>query len=195
MPFTQSSQGTLATREATSEEQTFITDILKLYQLEPSEQSYRHYADSAVFHDPVSIAKGKDSVMSQFNGMPKIFARSDTKGTPLTQSYSETFIANTFPEVAVLASSTPSQLQLNLTQHYVFKSPIPFKKEGAEKTVNSKLTFKLNGQGLIEEHIEEWDHETNKTAEDGFMGKLQEQRKKVDAKMVDTFVSSDPKKA
>lgn len=90
MSFTQSSQGTLATREATSEEQTFITDILKLYQCEPSEQSYRHYADSAVFHDPVSIAKGKDSVMSQFNGMPKIFARSDTKGTPLTTWYSET---------------------------------------------------------------------------------------------------------
>ena len=64
-----------------------------------------------------------------------------------------------------------------------------------EKTVNSKLTFKLNGQGLIEEHIEEWDHQDNNTADDGIMGKLQEQRKKVDAKMVDTFVSSDPKKA
>ena len=195
MSLTQSSQGTLATREATSEEQTFITDILKLYQLEPSEQAYRHYADSAVFHDPVSIAKGKDSVKSQFNGMPKIFARSDTKGISLITSCSDMLIANTFSEVAVLASSTPSQLQLNLTQHYVFKSPIPFKKEGAEKTVNSKLTFKLNSQGLIEEHIEEWDHETNKTADDGFMGKLQEQRKKMDAKMVDTFVSSDPKKA
>lgn len=81
MSFTQSSQGTLATREASPEEQKFITDILKLYQLEPSEQSYSHYADTAVFHDPVSIAKGKESVMSQFNGMPKIFARSDTKGT------------------------------------------------------------------------------------------------------------------
>ena len=80
MSFTQSSQGTLPTREATAEEQQFITDILKLYQLEPSEQSYRHYADSAVFHDPVSIAKGKETLMAQFNGMPKIFARSDTKG-------------------------------------------------------------------------------------------------------------------
>lgn len=98
-------------------------------------------------------------------------------------------------EIAVLASSTPSQLELNLTQHYVFKSPIPFKKEGTEKTVNSKLTFKLNSQGLIEEHIEEWDHEGNKTADDGFMGKLQEQRKKFDAKLVEKTVSSDPSKA
>jgi hypothetical protein len=195
MSFTQSSQGTLATREATSEEQTFITDILKLYQLEPSEKSYRHYADSAVFHDPVSIAKGKESLMAQFNGMPKIFARSDTKGISSAALLWGRSLLTTFPEVAVLASSTPSQLQLNLTQHYVFKSPIPFKKEGFEKTMNSKLTFKLNGQGLIEEHIEEWDHEENKTADDGFMGKLQEQRKKIDAAMVDTFISSDPKKA
>ncbi|KAG9647193.1 hypothetical protein KCU64_g10250, partial [Aureobasidium melanogenum] len=177
MSFTQSSQGTHATREATSEEQKLINDVLKLYQLDPNEQSYTHYAESAVFHDPVSIAKGKQSIMSQFNGMSKIFARSDTQ------------------EVAILASSTPSELHLNLTQHYVFKSPIPFKKEGAEKTVNSKLTFKLNGQGLIEEHIEEWDHETNKTADDGFMGKLQEQRKKIDAKLVESTISSDPSKA
>lgn len=80
MSFTQSSQGTHATREATPEEQKFITDILKLYQLDPNEQSYSYYAETAVFHDPVSIAKGKESIMSQFNGMPKIFARSDTKG-------------------------------------------------------------------------------------------------------------------
>ncbi|KAI5270207.1 hypothetical protein E4T47_06391 [Aureobasidium subglaciale] len=177
MSFTQSSQGTLPTREATPEEQKFITDILKLYSCEPNEQSYTHYAETATFHDPVSIAKGKESIMSQFNGMPKVFARSETK------------------EVAVLASSAPSQLELNLTQHYVFKSPIPFKKEGTEKTVNSKLTFKLNSQGLIEEHIEEWDHQGNKTADDGFMGKLQEQRKKIDAKLVEKTVSSDPSKA
>jgi hypothetical protein len=94
MSFTQSSQGTLATREASSEEQTFITDILKLYQLEPSEKSYRHYADNAVFHDPVSIAKGKESVMSQFNGMPKIFARSDTKGMSPTSSSQGIFVTN-----------------------------------------------------------------------------------------------------
>ncbi|KAK5113944.1 hypothetical protein LTR62_003067 [Meristemomyces frigidus] len=177
MSTTESSQGTHATREATPQEQQFITDILKLYQCEPNEQSYSHYAETATFHDPVSIAKGKESIMSQFNGMPKIFARSETK------------------EIAVLASSTPSELMLNLTQHYVFKSPIPLKKEGSEKTVNSKLTFKLNQQGLIEEHVEEWDHEGNKTGEDGFMGKLQEGRKKVDAKLVESTVSSDPAKA
>ena len=97
-------------------------------------------------------------------------------------------------EVAVLESSTPTQLEINLTQHYVFKSPIPFKKEGTEKTVNSKVTFKLNQQGLIEEHIEEWDHQGNKTADDGFMGKLQEQRKKIDASLVEKTVPTNPDK-
>ena len=101
---------------------------------------------------------------------------------------------DSFAEVAVLESSTPSQLEINLTQHYVFKSPIPFKKEGTEKTVNSKVTFKLNQQGLIEEHIEEWDHQGNKTADDGFMGKLQEQRKKIDASLVEKTVPTNPDK-
>lgn len=106
----------------------------------------------------------------------KRFARSETK------------------ECSVLESSTPQSLQLNVTQHYVFKSPIPFKKEGAEKTLNSKLTLNMNAQGLIEEHIEEWEHEPNKDADDGFMGKIQEYRKKMDAKMVESGVSSDPNK-
>src|SRR3954451_5916104 len=69
----------------------------------------------------------------------------------------------------MLDSSTPQVMQLNLTQKYVFKSPIPFKEKGAEKTVNSKLTFRFNGQGLIEEHLEKWDHESNQTSSGGFL--------------------------
>lgn len=55
----------------------------------------------------------------------------------------------------MLASSTPSRIEINLTQKYVFKSPIPFKEKGTEKPVNSKVTFHLNGAGLIEKHDEE----------------------------------------
>ena len=58
--------------------------------------------------------------------------------------------------------------------------------------MNSLLTFKLNSAGLITEHHEEWDHQDNKTSEDGFMGKLQEGRKKFDAKVVEKTVSSNP---
>ena len=59
--------------------------------------------------------------------------------------------------------------------------------------MNSLLTFKMNSEGLISEHHEEWDHEPNKTSEDGFLGKLMEGRKKFDAKVVEKTVSSNPK--
>jgi len=52
----------------------------------------------------------------------------------------------------------------------------------------------MNERGLIEEHLEEWDHEGNKTEQDGFMGKVQQARKKMDAKLVEAIVSSDPSK-
>ncbi|KAF6218995.1 hypothetical protein HO133_005539 [Letharia lupina] len=173
---TTSSQGSHPTRTPSASEQKLIDDVLKLYQLQPSEQAYSHYSEDAVFHDPVSIAKGLDSIKSQFNGMPKLFAESITE------------------KCDMLASSTSSRIELNLTQKYVFKSPIPFKEKGTEKPVNSKLTFHLNGAGLIEKHDEEWDHETNKQGDEGFMGKVQAFRKKTDAKLVEKTVPSDPSK-
>ncbi|KAI4183251.1 MAG: hypothetical protein L6R41_005493 [Letrouitia leprolyta] len=179
---TESSAGTYATRTPSPSEQTLITDILQLYQLNPSEQAYRHYSPEAIFHDPVSIAKGLDSIKSQFNGMPKIFAESTTEKCDL--------LAND-------SSSPPNSIALNLTQRYVFKSPIPFKSKGAEKTVNSKVTFTLDGKGRISRHDEEWDHAGNKSGggEDGWWGKIMEARKKADAKIVESTVSSDPAKA
>jgi len=77
---TPSEVGNLPTRKATPQEQELIDDILTLYQLKPNNKAYSHYAETAVFHDPVSIAKGLDSVKSQFNGMPVIFAESNTQG-------------------------------------------------------------------------------------------------------------------
>ena len=154
-----------------------IDDILSLYQLKPTEAAYRHYTPNAVFHDPISIAQGLDSIRSQFNAMPKGFAESITQKCDL------------------LADSPPNAPAWNLTQRYVLKSAIPFKSKGTEKTVNSKVTFRLNEEGLIERHDEEWDHETNKTAgEDGWLGKMQEVRKKMDAKVVEKMVPSDPSK-
>lgn len=65
---TQTSKGPQASRPAKPEEQRIIDDVLKLYQCKPSEQAYSHYAETAVFHDPVSIARGLESIKSQFNG-------------------------------------------------------------------------------------------------------------------------------
>lgn len=173
---TTSSAGTHATREPTTNEKRIIDDVLLLYQLKPSEEAYSHYTPEAVFHDPVSIAEGIESIRSQFNGMPKVFAESTTEKCDL------------------LADSPPNALALNLTQHYVFKSAIPMKSKGAEKTVNSKVTLHLNQDGLISKHDEEWDHKENMDGDDGFMGKVMAARKKVDAKLVEKAVPSDPSK-
>jgi hypothetical protein len=69
----------LATRQPKPEEKEIIDEVLDLYQLKPSQKAYSHYSETAVFHDPVSIAKGKKSIQSQFNGMPKVFSESVTK--------------------------------------------------------------------------------------------------------------------
>ena len=81
---TESGAGTHTTRQPNAQEKQIIDDILCLYQLKPSHQAYSHYAENAVFHDPVSIARGLDSIKSQFNGMPKLFAESTTESKPCT---------------------------------------------------------------------------------------------------------------
>ena len=174
---TESSVGVHATRQPNQKEKEIIDDILSLYRLDANKEAYSRYASNAVFHDPVSIAQGLENIQSQFNGMPEVFAESTTEKSD------------------VLADSPPNTLALNLTQHYIFKSPIPFKSKGFEQTVNSKVTFHFDGEGKIEKHDEEWDHQTNQTAnENGFFGKVQEARKKLDAKLVEKMVPSDPSK-
>ena len=60
----------------------------------------------------------------------------------------------------VLDGATPQELHLDLTQKYVFKSSIPLKEKGSSRSVTSKIALKLDpSDGMILEHIEEWDHE------------------------------------
>lgn len=158
----------LPTRTPSSQEKEIIDEVLSLYQCKPTEKSYSHYSETAVFSDPVSIAQGKKSIMSQFNGMPKIFEKSDTQKCDVLDDGSK-------------------DIKLDLTQHYVFKLG---KKE---KTLNSLVTLKMQN-GLIEHHEEEWDHKPNTTKEDGFFGALNEYRKKIGAKIIDATVTSDPSK-
>ena len=104
--------------------------------------------------------------------MPKAFSVSETKSYRVLQQ----------------PSNSPDIL-LDLTQHYKFKVG------GAEKDVNSLITLKRDPKtGLIQHHEEEWDHKPNKDGDDGFMGKIQELRKKADAKLVEKTVTSDPNK-
>lgn len=117
----------------------------------------------------VSIAKGLPSIQSQFNGMPKVFKSSTTEACHVLDD-----------------PAHPHDLRLDLTQRYVFKT-------GGEKTLNSLVTLKMEG-GRIVRHEEEWDHKGNSTGEDGFLGKMNEWRKKVDAQVVEKLVPSDPGK-
>jgi hypothetical protein len=60
-------------------------------------------------------------------------------------------------EMKVLSNQgvNDSDIQLDLTQHYVFKFG------GMEKTLRSLITLQRK-DGLITLHEEEWDHEPNK---------------------------------
>lgn len=117
--------------------------------------------------------------------MPKLFSSSNTQKCellPSSQGTSQSAATSTH-------AGEGGNIVLDLTQHYVFKGD-----KTPEKTLNSKVTLRLDEKGMIQHHEEEWDHQPNKTGEDGFMGKIQEWRKKADAKLVEAGVSSDPKK-
>ena len=49
-------------------------------KLEPVSSAYARYAPDASFHDPIGIANGLEAVKAQFNSMPKLFSKSETKG-------------------------------------------------------------------------------------------------------------------
>lgn len=116
--------------------------MLRRFPQQP-DKSYSHYRQDAVFHDPVSIATGLESIKSQFNGMPKIFSRSDTQKCELLDPAKAT-------EQSANASTHRGEggnIVLDLTQHYVFKGD-----STPEKTLNSKVTLKLDNQGMIQHH-------------------------------------------
>ena len=58
------------------------------------------------------------------------------------------------------------------------------------QTVNSLLTIERNTQGKVLRHTEEWNHNKETTGDDGFLGLLNEHRKKLTAKITDIFVGN-----
>ena len=71
-------------------------------------------------------------------------------------------------------------------------SPAALISAWTRQTVNSLLTIQTNEARLITRHTEEWDHKHESTGEDGFLGMLNEQRKKLTASITGMFVSQDP---
>jgi hypothetical protein len=70
--ITESNTGIHATRHPSSQEKQLTDDVLCLYQPKPSHQAYSHYAENAVFHDPVSIDRGPGSTTSQPTACRKV---------------------------------------------------------------------------------------------------------------------------
>lgn len=56
------------------------------------------------------------------------------------------------------------------------------------QVVNSLLTIETNAEHKVTRHTEEWNHKKETTSDDGFLGMLNEQRKKLTASVTGAFV-------
>ncbi len=63
------------------------------------------------------------------------------------------------------------------------------------QTVNSLLTLETNDSYRVTCHTEEWDHKHETTKDDGFLGMLNEQRKKFTAGLTNMVVGQEPPKS
>ncbi|KAI0763701.1 hypothetical protein BC629DRAFT_1293766 [Irpex lacteus] len=165
----------LRERSVEPHESKIIQSIKELYTCKPQESTYSAYTNNAVFHDPIGVAEGLDSIKAQFNGLAKIFPRAD------------------LPKFKVLENppSVPKNKILIDQDVDYYRDP---KSDKPTKTVNSLLTIETDASNKIVRHTEEWDHKHETDSEDGFLGMLNEQRKKVTAGITDMFVSKEPPK-
>ncbi|KAL1921678.1 uncharacterized protein VTP21DRAFT_10320 [Calcarisporiella thermophila] len=145
-----------------AERQNIVDDILKLYQLEPTHERFRHYAADAVFEDPIAHAVGIGSVKAQFFGMPKVFNKS------VTENYS-------------ITKNEPDEINIDLNQRYTFAII------NKEKLLNSLVVLKFNDEGKIILHQDLWDKKPlNK---EGILGSFGDMVRKVSAKVLKWTIS------
>ncbi|KAI0800760.1 hypothetical protein C8Q74DRAFT_1238626 [Fomes fomentarius] len=162
----------LKDRSPEQHEQKIIEGIRELYTCKPNDRTYEIYAPEAVFHDPIGIAEGIKSIREQFNGLAKIFPRAD------------------LPSFRVLENppSVPKSTILIDQDVAYYRDP----KGEPTKTVNSLLTLETNDKHQVVRHTEEWNHLRETNREDGFLGTLNEYRKKLTANTTGLFVSQEP---
>ncbi|KAF8322667.1 hypothetical protein DL93DRAFT_2050373 [Clavulina sp. PMI_390] len=160
----------LQTREPNDSETAIIDALHQLYRCKPKSSSYHIYDNNAIFHDPIGIAKGVDSIQAQFDGLAKMFPRAD------------------IPKFRILKNPsflTDSTLLIDQDVAYYRQADA----SEPTKTVNSLLTIERSNTGLITKHTEEWNHEHESSAADGtFIGKINEWRKVATATLTDKVV-------
>ncbi len=125
-----------------------VSDILNLYNSNPTTESFRHYALNAQFEDPLQYSGSLSSIKSAFKFLPKIFidtqvikSDADIEGNPM---------------------------KLNLETRYEWKG---IKKE---TVIRSIVLLTLNNQEQIIRHEERWNGEPIPNAESGFFGRIKE---------------------
>jgi len=165
----------LSSRTVQPHEEQIIEAVKELYTCKPTERAYAVYADNAVFHDPIGIAKGVDSIRAQFNGLAKIFPRAD------------------IPKFRVLQNPPHVPATTILVDQDVAYYHDP-KANAPTKLMNSLLTIETNTAHKVTRHTEEWNHNKSSTGEDGFLGMLNEERKKLTASLTDAIVGKNAPK-
>lgn len=151
-------------------EARILRSLRELYSCKPLKISYEIYTHDAVFHDPIGIARGVDAIRAQFDALPKLFPRSDVQKLRVLEN----------------PPGTPASLLL-IDQDIAYfrnaQAASPF------KVVNSLLTLQLDDTHQVICHTEEWNHNCEATADDGFLGMLNEHRKKMTAGLTNEYMS------
>ncbi|KAI4518019.1 hypothetical protein K525DRAFT_363340 [Schizophyllum commune Loenen D] len=150
-------------------EEKILQAIKEMYSCNPKETTFDIYAPEAIFHDPVGIAEGVQSIRAQFVGLAKIFVRAD------------------IPKFRVLENpeSVPKSTILIDQDVAYYRDD---KADSPTKTMNSLLTIETDNSHRVTRHYENWNHERTSTSEDGFLGMLNEQRKRITASLTDAVV-------
>jgi hypothetical protein len=84
------------------EKQKIAQDIIKLYQMNYSERSFRHYDKAAIFNDPITLAEGLERIMTAFKSMAWCFSSSETV-------------------FSIIDDSKPDLIQIDMLQRYKTK--------------------------------------------------------------------------
>ncbi|THH21205.1 hypothetical protein EW146_g294 [Bondarzewia mesenterica] len=155
-------------RSAEPHEERIVQSLKEMYSCKPKNSTYDIYTSDAVFHDPVGIARGVNSIRAQFDALPKLFSHADIQK---------------FRILANPPSGPPNTMLVDQdVAYYRSANSSPF------KTVNSLLTLRMNDSHQVTSHTEEWDHKRETTSQDGFFGLLNEQRKKFTAGLTDMMM-------
>ncbi|KAL1740668.1 hypothetical protein HDZ31DRAFT_47048 [Schizophyllum fasciatum] len=150
-------------------EAKILQAIKEMYSCKPRETTFDIYAPDGVFHDPVGIAEGVQSIRAQFVGLAKIFPRADIPKFRVLEN------PESVPKSTILVDQDVSYYRDE-------------KADSPTKTMNSLLTIETDDSHLVTRHYENWNHERTSTSEDGFLGMLNEQRKRITASLTDAVI-------